>query len=438
MIFDGMLRNLDNVSGKFLMYPRSIQTFLDKQLDGLPTHKEKYDVSFHTKKVFAIMKRIGKGFSGKETPLFPTMGRIDKIDIDEDIALVSTHDDVVQDKRMEDVVSAVETIVTIAPTITAKSAKINIKVTQAPKRKGVMIQEPKKTTTTKIASSQQPQVWDKEKRKKFFAAKRTTEKKNKPPTKAQQRSIMSTYLKNMDGWKPRALKHKSFTETKELFDKAMKRINNFINFKTELVEKVEDDKESEELKKCLKIIPDDGDEVTMDAIPLSSKSPTIVDYKIYKEGKKNYFKSFRADGNSQMYLTFSKVLKIFDREDLEVLWRLFKDIFVKTKPMDNMDSFLLHTLNTMFKHHVEDNVWKNQQGLTKVKNWKLYDSCGAHCVTMQNILYYLLVEKMYPLTNHILHQMFNNVKLQVDDEFEMAYELFRLVKKHLKEGYVPQ
>nr|GEV49070.1 hypothetical protein [Tanacetum cinerariifolium] len=48
-------------------------TIRDKQLDGLPTHKEKYDVSFHTKKVFSKMKRIGNGFSGKETPLFPTM-----------------------------------------------------------------------------------------------------------------------------------------------------------------------------------------------------------------------------------------------------------------------------------------------------------------------------------------------------------------------------
>nr|GFA97562.1 hypothetical protein [Tanacetum cinerariifolium] len=37
------------------------------------------------------------------------------------------------------------------------------------------------------------------KRRKSFAAKRTAEKRNKPPTKAQQRSIMSTYLKNMDG-----------------------------------------------------------------------------------------------------------------------------------------------------------------------------------------------------------------------------------------------
>nr|GFD20011.1 hypothetical protein [Tanacetum cinerariifolium] len=40
-----------------------------------------------------------------------------------------------------------------------------------------------------------------DKRRKFFAAKRTEEKRNRPPTRAQQRSIMCTYLKNIDGWK---------------------------------------------------------------------------------------------------------------------------------------------------------------------------------------------------------------------------------------------
>nr|GEV23034.1 hypothetical protein [Tanacetum cinerariifolium] len=61
-----------------------------------------------------------------------------------------------------------------------------------------------------------------------------------------------------------------------------------------------------------------------------------------------------------------KLVKNFDKEDLEVLWRLVKDKFVKTNPVDYMDSFLLHNLKTMFEHHVEDDVWKNQQGLAKV------------------------------------------------------------------------
>ncbi|GKB35188.1 hypothetical protein Tco_0880130 [Tanacetum coccineum] len=200
-------------------------------------------------------------------------------------------------------------------------------------------------------------------------------------------------------------------------------------------QKVEEDKEYEELKQCLEIIPNDGDDVTIDATPLSTKSPTIVDYKIYQKGKKSYFQIIRADGKTQMYLTFVKMLKNFNREDLEVLWSIVKARFKKTEPVNYMDTLSLHNLKTMFEHHVEDNVWKNQQGLVKVLNWKLYDYCGVHCVTMQSMIFYLLVEKIYPLTNHTLHQMFNDVKLQVDYECEMVIELLRLVKKHLKGGY---
>ncbi|GJR81224.1 hypothetical protein Tco_0152009 [Tanacetum coccineum] len=108
---------------------------------------------------------------------------------------------------------------------------------------------------------------------------------------------------------------------------------------------VDDAKEAEELKQCLEIVLDDGDDVTVDAIPLSVKMP-IVDYKIYQEGKKSYFQIIRADGNSQMYLTFTKMLKNFDREDLEVLWRIVKARFKKTEPVNYMDTFLHLNLKT--------------------------------------------------------------------------------------------
>ncbi|GKB55875.1 hypothetical protein Tco_0912061 [Tanacetum coccineum] len=72
-----------------------------------------------------------------------------------------------------------------------------------------------------------------EKRKKHFAATRAEEKRNRPPTRAQQRSIMCTYLKNMAGWKPKDLKIKSFAYIQELFDKAFKRVGTFVDFRTE-------------------------------------------------------------------------------------------------------------------------------------------------------------------------------------------------------------
>ncbi|GKD16539.1 hypothetical protein Tco_1205697, partial [Tanacetum coccineum] len=110
-------------------------------------------------------------------------------------------------------------------------------------------------------------------RRKHFAAMRAEEKRNRPPTRAQQRSIIFQI---------------TFVDYKtELMEESSK--------KAEVMEEMEEDKESEELKQCLEIIPDDGDDVTIDATPLSTKYPTIVDYKIYKEGKKSYFQIIKAD-----------------------------------------------------------------------------------------------------------------------------------------------
>ncbi|GJY23811.1 hypothetical protein Tco_0397469 [Tanacetum coccineum] len=71
-IFDNMVKNLEG-GVKFLMFPWFVQVFLDKQVEGMTKHKDIYVTPSHTKKVFAIMKREGKGFSGRVTPLFQTM-----------------------------------------------------------------------------------------------------------------------------------------------------------------------------------------------------------------------------------------------------------------------------------------------------------------------------------------------------------------------------
>ncbi|GKD59950.1 hypothetical protein Tco_1297459, partial [Tanacetum coccineum] len=171
--------------------------------------------------------------------------------------------------------------------------------------------------------------------------KRAEEKRNKPPTKAQQKKIMCTYLKNMERYKLNDLKLKDFDFIQEMFDRALKRVNTFEDFRTELVEgkekragtkliqentknqKVEDDKEIAELKQLMKIIPDE-EEVAIDAIHLAVKSPSIVGWKIYKEGIKSYYQIVRADRKSQMYMFFSQMLKSFDRGDLEDLYKVVK------------------------------------------------------------------------------------------------------------------
>nr|GEU36511.1 zinc finger, CCHC-type [Tanacetum cinerariifolium] len=126
-------------------------------------------------------------------------------------------------------------------------------------------------------------------------------------------------------------------------------------------------KEAEELKRNLEIVPNDEDDVFVNVTPLSSKPPTIVDYKIYKEGKKEHFQIIRANGIHQMYLAFSTMLKNFEKEDLEALWKIVKERFNKSQPKEVLDVDLWHTL-----------------------------------------------------------KMFNEVRLQVDYEVEMAYDLLRL------------
>nr|GEY55017.1 hypothetical protein [Tanacetum cinerariifolium] len=68
----GMVKHLDS-RNKFLMHPRFVQVFLNNQVDGMSKHNPTYVTPSHTKKVFSNMRRLGKDFSGRDTPLFLTM-----------------------------------------------------------------------------------------------------------------------------------------------------------------------------------------------------------------------------------------------------------------------------------------------------------------------------------------------------------------------------
>nr|GEW32712.1 reverse transcriptase domain-containing protein [Tanacetum cinerariifolium] len=107
-------------------------------------------------------------------------------------------------------------------------------------------------------------------------------------------ATITTVDDNMEGYKFKDLKLEEFDSIQEMFGKAFKRVNTFKDFRTELVEgkekragtkliqeitkkqKVEDDKETVELKQFMEIIPDE-EEVAIDAIPLAVKFLNIVD-----------------------------------------------------------------------------------------------------------------------------------------------------------------
>ncbi|GJZ50884.1 hypothetical protein Tco_0605399 [Tanacetum coccineum] len=89
----------------------------------------------------------------------------------------------------------------------------------------------------------------------------------------------------MEGWKHKDLTSKDFDSIKELFDKAFKRVNMFVDYRTNSVEaEVDDDQEAAKIKELMKIIPDE-EEVAIDVIPLATKPPTIVNWKIHKDNQ---------------------------------------------------------------------------------------------------------------------------------------------------------
>ncbi|GJY77010.1 hypothetical protein Tco_0482126 [Tanacetum coccineum] len=258
-----------------------------------------------------------------------------------------------------------------------------------------------------------------EKRRKHFAALRAQEKRNRPPTKVQKRNQMSIYLKHMGGYKHNQLKGRSYDEIQKLFDKEMKRVNSFVAMnseaqeisgkkdessskKTEIAQdssakragdKLESDKSKKqktdeneevevdneaELKMHMVIVKDD--DIAIDAIPLATKPPMIVEYKIIKEGIIGHYQLIRADGSSKRYSSMIRMLQGIDREDLETLWKLVKTKHGNTRPEDEHERVLWGDLKVMFEPDIKSDVWRNLQGY-KVTIWKLFDSCGVHFVS---------------------------------------------------------
>nr|GEZ19245.1 hypothetical protein [Tanacetum cinerariifolium] len=85
-IFDSLVRNVDN-SSKFYIYPRFIQLIIQAQVVDLSSHTTRYISPALTQKVFANMRKVGKGFSGVETPLFENMLEVREVDAVEEQVL---------------------------------------------------------------------------------------------------------------------------------------------------------------------------------------------------------------------------------------------------------------------------------------------------------------------------------------------------------------
>ncbi|GJU47429.1 hypothetical protein Tco_1204695 [Tanacetum coccineum] len=121
------------------------------------------------------------------------------------------------------------------------------------KGKGIMIEEPVKTMKKKVQIMLDEEV-----------ASKLQDEFNEEERLAREKAEKE--------------KEANIALTEKMFDRAFKRVNTFVDFKTDLVE--------------------DEEEVAIDVVPLAIKSPSIVGWKIHKEGKKSYYQIIRADGKS--------------------------------------------------------------------------------------------------------------------------------------------
>nr|GEU39303.1 hypothetical protein [Tanacetum cinerariifolium] len=304
--------------------------------------------------------------------------RIDAIDADYEITLVNDADNEMfdlDDVGGEEVFVAeknknfVEEVVNVSQD---KGKRIMIEESMKPKKKDQIrldeevalklqaeFDELQAQEQEELSNAEKATLFQKllKKRRKHFTAKREKEKRNKPPTKAQQRKIMCNYLKNMEGYKLKDLMLKEFDRIQEMFDREFRRVNTFEDFRPELVEEKEKragEELEQEITKKQKVEDD------------KENSPRIIDWKIHKEGLKSYYQIVRADGKSQMYMIFSQMLKSFNREDLEDLYKLVKARYGSTRPVENMDYLLWSDMKTMFEPYVEDATRIQSVGIFRI------------------------------------------------------------------------
>nr|GEV67434.1 reverse transcriptase domain-containing protein [Tanacetum cinerariifolium] len=206
--------------------------------------------------------------------------------------------------------------------------------------------------------------------------------KKKPQFESEARKNMISYLMNTEGYKMEYFKGLTYDDILPIFQAKFDANLKFL-FKTrEEMEKEDEEiiksinetpaqkaakrrrlreqaKEDEDLKKQMEVVVDEDDDVFIEATPIGRKVP-VVNYEIVMINNKPRYKIIRADDTRQLYTSFITLLKNFDREDLEDLWKIIKARFSTSKPTNFSDDYLLATLKTMFeKTDAQDVIWRS-------------------------------------------------------------------------------
>nr|GFB23889.1 hypothetical protein [Tanacetum cinerariifolium] len=285
---------------------------------------------------FANMRRVGKGFSGVETPLFENMLAVRAVNAEEEVQ-VPAQDDVVQEHVIEEIATEnanaaqqleiiklkakdVETVFNqgriSVDMETDEGIELEVDQEKCAEEDTEVQKAVKVVTTAKLitevvtgaatqvaAATETPTMKDK--------GKGILIEDPKPMKKKDQIEMDAEYAKK--------LQEELEKEHEEAYEEIIKSINETPAHKAAKRRKLSEEvQEADDLRGRLEIVQDEDDDVFVEAIPLAQKVP-VVDYQVVVIDNKPRHKIIRADDTHQFYISFTTLLKNFDREDLKTL-----------------------------------------------------------------------------------------------------------------------
>nr|GEU40758.1 hypothetical protein [Tanacetum cinerariifolium] len=163
----------------------------------------------------------------------------------------------------------------------SEATKTTVDITTAPKAKGIVFHDVEESTT-RTASSKI--AIDKEVARRIEAEWNADMQEN-----IDWNEVVEQEGPEMDAEIIKAPRKRTRKENVEKDQTTKKQKGDELEKDNAEEQELEEQREAEELKRNLEIVPDDEDDVFVNVAPLSSKPLKIMDYKIYKEGKKEHF-----------------------------------------------------------------------------------------------------------------------------------------------------
>nr|GEZ29716.1 hypothetical protein [Tanacetum cinerariifolium] len=189
-----------------------------------------------------------------------------------------------------------------------------------------------------------------ERRKKLIAKERANENRSKPPTKTLLRNLMMTYLKHTSSEEDekRVGSRKKRAASSSLKHKSPKKQNLYDQ------ESVDSDKE---LRKWLKVVPDDDKAMNYETLDIKSpiincESQVLGTMKI---GDVRVYKLTRLNGSYRHFSTFSRMLEVFDIQDVLDFHKIVMERF-PANDLEGYDLILWGDLKTLMESSKDDEI----------------------------------------------------------------------------------